>query len=41
MRVDIIGGGIGGLTMAIALQRKGIRAQVYEQANELKPVGLV
>lgn len=39
MRVDIIGGGIGGLTMAIALQRKGIKAQVYEQADELKPVG--
>lgn len=35
----IIGAGIGGLTTAIALARKGIGATVYEQANEIKEVG--
>jgi len=30
-RVLIIGGGIGGLTAAIALHRKGISAEVIEQ----------
>ncbi|NND08694.1 MAG: NAD(P)-binding protein [Saprospiraceae bacterium] len=39
MTVNIIGAGIGGLTTAIALQRKGIKVQIYEQANEIKPVG--
>ncbi|MDQ2998040.1 MAG: FAD-dependent monooxygenase [Chloroflexota bacterium] len=35
----IIGGGIGGLTAAIALQRRGIAAHVYEAAPELHTVG--
>jgi 2-polyprenyl-6-methoxyphenol hydroxylase-like FAD-dependent oxidoreductase len=35
----IIGGGIGGLTAAVALRRKGIDAQVYEAAPRLEPVG--
>lgn len=35
----IIGGGIGGLTLAVALQKKGIPAVVYENATEIKPVG--
>src|SRR3954447_4506490 len=35
----VIGGGIGGLTAAIALRRKGIEAHVYEAAPELRPVG--
>ncbi|MFN8498452.1 MAG: FAD-dependent monooxygenase [Anaerolineae bacterium] len=35
----IIGGGIGGLTTAIALRRSGIDAQVYERAPELREVG--
>ncbi len=35
----IIGGGIGGLTTAIALLRVGIDAQVYERAPELREVG--
>jgi 2-polyprenyl-6-methoxyphenol hydroxylase-like FAD-dependent oxidoreductase len=38
-KILVIGGGIGGLTAAIALQRKGIDVQVYESAPELKPVG--
>ena len=38
-RIVIIGGGIGGLTAAVALARKGLAAEVYEQAPELKEVG--
>lgn len=36
---SILGGGIAGLTTAIALQRIGIRAKVFEAAPSLKPVG--
>ncbi|MBP6717228.1 MAG: FAD-dependent monooxygenase, partial [Acidobacteria bacterium] len=39
MRALIIGGGIGGLTTAIALYRRGISAQVFEQAPALQEVG--
>ena len=39
MRVAIIGGGIGGLTTAIALRDAGIDAVVYEQAQQLGEVG--
>lgn len=39
MRVSIVGAGIGGLTAAIALAQRGIEAQLYEQARELKEVG--
>ncbi|RAJ06660.1 2-polyprenyl-6-methoxyphenol hydroxylase-like FAD-dependent oxidoreductase [Chitinophaga skermanii] len=38
-RAIIVGGGIGGLTTAIALQQKGIESTVYEQAPVLAPVG--
>ena len=37
--IVVIGGGIGGLAAAAFLQRAGRRARVYEQANELRPVG--
>ncbi|HEX8392947.1 MAG TPA: FAD-dependent monooxygenase [Longimicrobium sp.] len=37
--VVIIGGGIGGLTAAIALRRRGVDAQVYEAAPQLEAVG--
>jgi len=37
--VAVVGGGIGGLTTAVALVRKGIDVTVYEQAPELLPVG--
>ena len=39
MRVLIAGGGIGGLTAAIALLQRGIDVDVYEQAAELKEIG--
>lgn len=39
MRVIVVGGGIAGLTAAIALGRVGIDAQVYEQAPALREVG--
>lgn len=35
----VIGAGIGGLTTAAALARKGIAATVFEQASELNEVG--
>ena len=39
MTIDIIGGGIGGLTTAIALEQKGIQCRIFEQAKNIKPVG--
>ena len=39
MKGIIIGGGIGGLTAAIALRQRGIAVTVYEAAPELKSVG--
>src|ERR1700733_8330793 len=38
-RVAIIGGGIGGLTAAIALSRAGVEVRVYEAAAELREIG--
>lgn len=35
----IVGGGIGGLTTAIALQKKGFDVTVYENAPTIKPLG--
>jgi 2-polyprenyl-6-methoxyphenol hydroxylase-like FAD-dependent oxidoreductase len=39
MTIDIIGAGIGGLTTAIALEKKGFKARIFEQAETVKPVG--
>ncbi len=39
MKIDIIGAGIGGLTAAIALERKGVLSRISEQAEYIKPVG--
>ena len=39
LRVLIAGAGLGGLAAALALLRKGIDVDVYEQAAELKEVG--
>jgi salicylate hydroxylase len=38
-RIAVIGAGIGGLTLGIALRGRGIAADVYEQANELREIG--
>ena len=38
-KIAIIGGGIGGLTAAVALARQGVAAEVYEQAPVLEEVG--
>ena len=39
VRVAIIGGGIGGLTLALALKESRFEAEIYEQAPELLDVG--
>ncbi|HUQ25937.1 MAG TPA: FAD-dependent monooxygenase [Burkholderiales bacterium] len=39
MHVLIAGAGIGGLTAALALLKRGVDVDVYEQATELKEVG--
>lgn len=39
MRIAIIGGGIGGLTAALALRRVGFSPIIFEQAPELLEVG--
>jgi salicylate hydroxylase len=39
LRVAVIGGGIGGLTAALALLQAGFEVEVYEQAPELTEVG--
>jgi salicylate hydroxylase len=39
LRVAVVGGGIGGLTLAIALRRMGVEVEVFEQAPELGEIG--
>jgi 6-hydroxynicotinate 3-monooxygenase len=38
-RIAVIGGGMGGLTAAVLLQRAGFQATVYEQARQLARIG--
>ncbi len=38
-RIAIVGGGIGGLTLALALRQRGLEAEVFEQAPELTEIG--
>lgn len=38
-RFSILGGGIAGLTAAIALRQKGIKAEVFEAAPEIRSLG--
>lgn len=39
MKAIVIGAGIGGLTTALALLRKGAEVEVYEQAKEMTEIG--
>ena len=38
--VIIVGAGIGGLTLGLALQAAGISCRIFEQAAEIRPVGV-
>ena len=40
MDIAIVGGGIGGLTLALALHQRGIACRVYESAPEVKELGV-
>jgi 2-polyprenyl-6-methoxyphenol hydroxylase-like FAD-dependent oxidoreductase len=40
MRIAIVGGGIGGLALALGLQQRGMACEVYEQAPALKELGV-
>lgn len=39
MKVSIIGAGIGGLTLALALEQRGIVAEIFEATPSFRPVG--
>jgi salicylate hydroxylase len=39
LQVAIVGGGIGGLTAAVALHARGANVTVFEQAEELREIG--
>ncbi len=38
-KVLIVGAGVGGITLAILLERAGVPYDVYERAAEVKPLG--
>ncbi len=38
-RIAIVGAGLGGLACAIALHKKGFNVEVYEKAQDFRPVG--
>ena len=38
-RIVVIGAGIGGLTLALALRQKGIDVEIHEQTAELREIG--
>jgi 2-polyprenyl-6-methoxyphenol hydroxylase-like FAD-dependent oxidoreductase len=37
--ITIIGGGIGGLTLGMALKQNGVDYEIYERADEYRPLG--
>src|SRR5258708_259546 len=39
LRIAIVGGGIGGLTAALALRARGLDVTVFEQAEVLREIG--
>ena len=41
LHVSIIGGGIGGLAAAAALQRQGIGVTAFERNPELREIGVL
>jgi len=40
MQVIIVGGGIGGLTLALSLHQAGIACRVFEAAPDIRPLGV-
>lgn len=40
LRIGVIGGGIGGLALALALQQRGLRCEVFETAPEVREIGV-
>jgi 2-polyprenyl-6-methoxyphenol hydroxylase-like FAD-dependent oxidoreductase len=40
MKVIVVGGGIGGLSLALSLHQVGIEARVYEAVRDLVPLGV-
>lgn len=40
MKVGIAGAGIGGLTLALMLQQRGIEVELWEAVRELRPLGV-
>jgi 2-polyprenyl-6-methoxyphenol hydroxylase-like FAD-dependent oxidoreductase len=40
MKVIVVGGGIGGLSLALSLHQAGITVRVYEAVDELAPLGV-
>ena len=39
MTIDIIGGGVGGLKLAISLKQLGYDIRIFERTDTIKPVG--
>jgi 5-methylphenazine-1-carboxylate 1-monooxygenase len=40
MRIAVVGGGIGGLALALGLHRRGLPCDVYEAAPEIREIGV-
>jgi 5-methylphenazine-1-carboxylate 1-monooxygenase len=40
MKVLIAGGGVGGLTLALMLNQRGIEAEIFEQSTEIRELGV-
>src|SRR5438128_2761053 len=38
--IIIVGAGIGGLTLGLALHRAGISCRIFESATEIRPIGV-
>src|ERR1043166_6110184 len=38
--IIIVGAGIGGLTLGLALHQAGIPCRIYESATEIRPIGV-